>query len=456
MSDFDLKTWIPHGYQERGTDWLVSRPEAALFFPPGLGKTTTSLNAFLKLRSFGYEARLLVIAPLRVCQTTWQDEPKKWAQFADLKVGMAHGPGKEETLLDPWFDIVLLNYDGILWASKILAKQNPFRVVIFDELTKLKHTNTRRYKALKPILPKIQFRWGLTGTPVANGLLDLFGQIYCLDLGARFGAFITHFRLKYFYQQPWDAWGWYITPEKEAQIHRKLADIAMYIDPSEYLDLPELLDVDIKVELPPTIMEQYKKFEAVYIHQITEDKAIIASHAGVLSGKLRQFLGGALYDENHIPMQIHTAKLDALDELVDELAGEPLMVAYTFDHELENLKKRYPNALVFSGGMSEKTVKDNMLAWNTGTHPVMFVQPQAAAHGLNLQFGGNAICWYSLTYNLEDYIQLIKRIHRQGQIRTVRNYRLIVDKTLDSVLAKTLAEKDVTQEAVYTALLKLN
>jgi SNF2 family DNA or RNA helicase len=397
---------------------------------------------------------MLVIAPLRVCQTTWRDEPKKWAQFCHLKIGLAHGPNKEKILLDPQYDIVILNYDGLLWATKILLKNNPFRVVVFDELTKLKHTNTRRFKALKPILPLIQFRWGLTGTPAANGLLDLFGQIYCLDLGARFGKFVTHYRLKYFYQKPWDEWGWYIHPEQETQIHKKLADIAMYIDPEEWLELPELLNIDIEVTFNDDTMRMYKEFEFLYILAL-EDKAITAAHAGVLSSKLRQFVSGALYHEDRTVAHIHNFKLEALGELIDELAGEPLMIAYNFNHEVDAILARHPNALVFRGGMTETEVVKTMAAWNTGEHHLLLVQPQAAAHGLNLQFGGSAICWFSLTYNLEDYIQLIKRIHRQGQVNRVRNYRLIASKTIDKVLADTLAAKDVTQDAIFAALLKI-
>ena len=447
--------WLPHAYQQRGIDWLVSRPEAALFFAPGLGKTSTTLAAFLKLRSLGYNHKMLVLAPLRVCQTTWLDEPKKWAQFAGLSIGLAHGKDKAKILLDPQYDIVVLNYDGIQWAAPLLKKSNPFKMIVYDELTKVKHTNTRRFKLLKPLLPTFQFRWGLTGTPVANGLLDLFGQLYCLDLGVRFGSFITHYRLKYFEQRPWDAWGWYIKPDMEAQIHKKLADIAMYIDPEEWLELPELLDVDLPVELTPALRKQYKEFESLYLLAVNEQTTLVAAHAGILSGKLRQFLGGAIYDEQRNVIDLHTVKLDALDDLIEEMAGEPLMVAYNYNHELDRILKRHPTAIVFRGGMTEAQAKDTMAKWNTGEHALLLVQPQSAAHGLNLQFGGSAICCYSLTYNLEDYIQLIKRLHRQGQTSAVRNYRLIVEKSMDTELAKALSMKGVTQDKVYAALLNL-
>lgn len=453
---FELPEWIPHKYQGRGIDWIVSRPESALFFEPGLGKTSTTLAAFLKLRSLGYNIKMLVLAPLRVCQATWMDEPKKWRQFAHLNIGLAHGKDKAKILFDPKYDIVVLNYDGIQWAAPLLRVSNPFKMVAFDELTKVKHTNTRRFKLLKPILPTFQFRLGLTGTPVANGLMDIFGEIYCLDLGARFGSHITHYRLKYFEQRPWDAWGWYIKPDMEKVIHKKLSDIAMYIDPEEWLELPKLMDIDIPVELPPAVRKQYKEFESLYLLSVADEVAVVASHAGILSGKLRQFLGGAIYNESRDVIDIHAAKLEALDDLIEEMQGEPLLVAYAYTHELDRILKRHPKALVFKGGMTEAEVKATMAAWNTGEHPLLLVQPQSAAHGLNLQFGGNAICWFSLTYNLEEYIQLIKRLHRQGQTKAVRNYRLIVEKSIDITLAKALSEKGATQSKVYEALLKIS
>lgn len=450
-----MKVWVPHKYQQRGIDWLVSRPEAALFFAPGLGKTSTTLAAFLKLRSFGYNIKALVLAPLRVCQTTWLEEHLKWEQFCGLKIGLAHGKNKEKVLLDPQYDIVVLNYDGIQWAAPLLRKGNPFKMVVYDELTKMKHTNTRRFKLFKPLMPTFQFRWGLTGTPVSNGLMDVFGEMYALDLGARFGAYITHYRLKYFEQHPWDEWNWYLKPGMDAQIHKKIAEIAMYIDPEEWLELPDLLDIDVPVTLTPALRKQYKEFESLYLLSLNEQTTLVAAHAGILSGKLRQFLSGAIYDEQKNVVDIHTVKLDALDDLIDEMSGEPLMVAYNFTHELDRIRKRYPKALVFSGGMSETQAKETMAAWNTGMHPLLLVQPQSAAHGLNLQFGGSAICWFSLTYNLEDYIQLIARLHRQGQKSTVRNYRLIVEESMDTELAKALSMKGVTQDKVYAALLKI-
>jgi len=453
MNAFLPPKWVPHDYQERGVRWLVTHPEGALFLWPGLGKTSTTLAAMLKLHALGYKHRMLVIAPLRVCQATWLAEPRKWAQFSHLKVGLAHGPNKKEVLMDPQYDIVVLNYDGIVWASTLLTKRNPFGIVVFDELTKMKHSTTRRFKAIKLILDQFQFRWGLTGTPAANTLMDLFGQILCLDLGYRFGKYITHYKAKYFHQKPYDPWGWHITAEKAERIHAQVSDLAMYVDPEEVLQLPPLMHVDIEVTLPPAVMKQYKELKLLSIMQLTEEKVITAVNAGVATSKLRQLVGGAVYSDDGVE-EVHSAKLDALEDLVEELAGEPLLVAYAFTHELERIQKRFPKVLAIKGGMSSKAVAEVLSAWDNGEAPILCVQPQAAAHGLNLQTGGSKLCWFAQTYNLEEYSQLIARLHRQGQVSTVMVYHILAAGTLDKHIREVLNGKNATQEALFSALLK--
>lgn len=444
--------WSPHDYQSRGIDWLVTHPEGALFWPPGLGKTSTTLAARQKLVSFGYRARMLVLAPLRVAQTTWMREYKRWAQFMDLRVGLAHGPDKLEVLKNPRYDIVVINYDAMPWLAAQLSKGHQFDILLFDELTKVKHTNTKRFKALKPLLPSFTFRWGLTGTPAANGLLDLFGQMYALDLGYRLGKYITHYRLKYFHQKPRDEFNWYITDEKAEQIHKKVADLAMYIQPEEVLKLPDIVHVDLPVALTPKAWDQYKSLEVLAIMELQE-QTITAANAGVLTSKLRQVAGGAIYINAEKEWEeVHTAKLDALDDLLEELAGEPLLLAYNFTHEVERIKQKYPNALVIKGGMSDKSVLPIIDAWNSGSVPLLCVQCDAAAHGLNLQFGGSKLCWFSQTYNLEVYLQLIARLYRQGQLNVVMVYHLLAEKTIDFTIRKVLGVKGITQDALFEAL----
>lgn len=450
LSGFAAATWVPHDYQRRAVEWLATRPEGALFLPPGMGKTSCSLEAFNTLRNMGHVKRMLVLAPLKVCETTWQAEPQKWFQFQGLKVGFAHGPEKHLTLKDEYYDIVLLNYDGLEWASKLL-KPGMFDVLLCDEITRLKNSRSKRFAAIKPVLPVFKFRWGLTGTPAANGLLDLFGQVYVLDLGRRLSRFITHFRAKYFHQKPRDEYRWYITPEKSELLIHQISDLAMYLDPKEWLSLPELMHIPLPVQMPKEVRDQYEQLEDEFIIML-ESGAVTAVNAGVLTAKLRQFTGGAVYYNFPEWQYLHDAKLDRLSELVEEMAGEPLIVAYMFDHELQRLQERFKNSVALRGGMTSAATKAVVEMWNSGDIPILFVQPTSAAYGLNLQFGGSAICWFTLTYNLEEYQQLIARLWRQGQVKHVRNYLLMMEGTIDARVAKVLIQKDIVQADLFNAL----
>lgn len=451
IQSFAAKPWVPEEYQNKGVIWLASRTAGALFLPPGMGKTSMSLAAKLKLTEMGFPSRTLVLAPLTVCLTTWLAEPQKWFQFQGLKVGLAHGPDKELVLNDDYYDIVVLNYDGISWAAPLLAKGHNFQVLLCDEIRRLKNTSSKRYKTLKPLLPSFAFRWGLTGTPAANGLMDLFGQCYVLDLGQRLGRFITHFRLKYFHQKPWDQYRYHITQEKAEELVDKIGDMAMYMDPKDWLKLPPLLNIEILVEFDKETMARYKELENDFILKL-DSGVVTAANAGVLTSKLRQFTGGAVYSSPGIWDAIHTAKLERLEELIDELQGEPLMVAYNFEHEFERLIARYPNALYIKGGMNKTRMQNTVEVWNTGESPLLFIQPQAGSLGLNLQFGGHAIVWFTQTYNLEDYIQQIARLLRREQKIAVKNYLLNVKGTIDQLLTGIMTEKGMTQDMVFERL----
>jgi hypothetical protein len=396
---------------------------------------------------------MLVFAPLTAAVTTWMSEPKKWKEFSGLKVALARGPDRIAILKDFSNDIVVTNYDALEWAGPVLKEGHDFTILVCDELTRLKHIGSKRFKTLKPLLPSFKFRWGLTGTPAANGLMDLFGQVMVLDLGQRLGRFITHFRMTYFYQKPWDQYRYYISDVMADKLVEKISDICMYLDPSEHLTLPPLIDVIRSAPFNATVRKQYKFLEDEFILKL-DTGLVTAANAGVLTSKLRQFTGGAVYHAtaDRAYSDIHKVKIELLDALVEELAGEPLMVAYQFEHEFERLKAVYKDALFIKGGMTKNQLQATVEQWNTGAVQMLLVQPSAAALGLNLQFGGNNLAWYTLTYNLEEYIQLIARLLRKGQTKSVMNYILTVTDTIDAVVAKVLVDKDTTQEKVFKAL----
>lgn len=453
LAAFQAPLWVPHAYQVRGIEWL-HQTEAALFLPPGLGKSSIGLATILALKKAGLPHRTLLLAPLMVCRTTWMSEPQKWLQFQELKIGFAHGPDKKLILNDKYWDIVVMNYDGIEWATPELLKHHDFDILLCDEITRLKNTNSKRYKLFKPVAPTFKIRWGFTGTPAANGLIDLFGQVYILDLGKRLGRYITHFRSNYFHQLPFDQYRYYISPSKAAMLTEKLKDLAMYVDPEEWLELPEFLSIPWPVELSKKGYEQYSFLEEEFILKV-DDGIVTAANAGVLTSKLRQFTGGAIYKEDKTWTEVDESKLERLDELIDEMAGEPLMVAYQFDHERERILARHKHALVLKGGMSAKEVTQIVDTWNGGGVDLLLVQPASTALGLNLQFGGSAIAWFTMTYNLEEFIQMNARLWRQGQTQAVRCYMLTANRTIDKVVADVLTKKDAVQDDLFTSL-KLN
>lgn len=455
LEGFGPPSWVPVNYQVRGVRWLSENIGSALFLKPGSGKTSVILAAYLRASEVVLQRRLrmLVLAPLKPAESTWMDEPRKWKQFSHLKVGLARGALREQILQDLSYDVVVTNYDSLEWIVPILIQKNDFDILAADELTRLKHIQSKRYKLLKPLLPSFIYRWGATGTPAANGLLDLFGQVFVLDLGKRLGRYITHFRMTYFYQKPWDQYRYYISDQVADKLIAKISDICMYLANDEELELPPLIDVVRSTELPVQVRKQYEELETEFIIKL-DTGLVTASNAGVLTSKLRQFTGGAVYHAtaDRTWSKVHDAKIELVQALVEELAGEPLMVSYQFEHEFERLKAVFPDALFIKGGMSKGVLQSTIEQWNTGAIPVLLVQPSAAALGLNLQFGGNNLAWYSLTYNLEEYIQMIARLLRKGQTKSVMNYILTINKTIDQVVAKALVDKDVTQNRVFEAL----
>ncbi len=452
------KKWCSKKYQGQGSTWLSSRPSSALFWAPGLGKTTTVYSAFLNLRKRKLVRRMLVVGPLRVVQGVWRQEAEKWEQFSGLKIGLAHGKGKEDVLLDEELDVVLLNYDGLLWASGYLAETDLFDIVVWDELTRMKHTNTRRFKMIKPLLAKFKFRWGLTGTPAPNGLMDLFGQAFVLDGGQRLGQFITRFRYKFFHKKPFDQWTWYPNTGAAKEITRALSNMAHYVDETDWNDMPQLVTRDLEVVLPPDIMKGYTALERNFIVALKAG-TVTAANAAVLTSKLRQYASGGVYDENKAPIHVHDEKIDRLESLIEELAGDPLIVAVGFLHEVNLIREKLGRAIYgdkempyLGGGVSSGRTSEIIAHWNLGWLPVLLVHPTSVAHGLNLQAGGRAICWFTQTFNLEEYHQLIRRIYRQGQGRRVFNYRITARKTIDGYLSQVLEDKDITQKSLLTGL----
>lgn len=452
---------------------MLEQAAFGLFMSPGMGKTGTSLAAFSLLKQEGLAERMLVIAPLRVTYSVWPAEIRKWENFNHLRVVILHGKDKEQAV-DEDADIYVINPEGLLWflsnGAERLSRLRP-DVLCIDESSRFKSYSSKRFKLLRDHLHKFRRRWILTGTPVPNGLMDLFSQIYILDRGAALGKYISHFRSKWFYPSGYGGYTWVPAPDAFERITERIRPLCRWLSPEDHLDLPELRvggQWDIYVELPKPAMDLYRSLENDFYSKfyppdnIEERVEVMALNAASAGMKCRQVANGAVYytshDDDGIPniadkpwRLVHDAKLDALESLVEELGGAPILVFYEFQHDAERIMKRIECECLT--GTSAKKGDEIIQRFNRGEVKVLLAHPASAAHGLNLQDSCQYVCWFSMTWNLENYLQGIQRVYRQGQTLPVTVYRILATDTLDSRIAETLVKKDVSQNKVLKALL---
>ncbi len=447
--------YIPHDYQREAIKFGVSRACAGFFLDPGLGKTSIMCAILKVLRGKGIVKRALVIAPLRPAYQVWPAEIQKWDDFNDLKVNVLHGDSKDRKFLEQ-ADIDVVNPEGLQWLFSRPAlremREWPWDMLIVDESTRFKHANTSRFKQLKPLLDRFDRRYILTGSPAPNGLLDLFGQVYLLDLGYTLGKFITHYRMQYFDQTGYGGYTWLPRPGADKQIYKQLAPLVLRMDGKDFLDMPPLIFNEVNVELPEKAMAAYRQMEDLLIASV-EDGTVVAANAAAATNKCRQIANGGIYHEGgEAWSHIHEAKTEAVEELVEELQGKPALISYEYRHDLERLQKAFPGAPHIGGGVSASVFRDIERDWNKGLVPVLLAQPQSVAHGLNLQGTSAAVIEHSLTWDLEVREQLIRRVWRQGQKEKVVVHSVVARKTVDELIVKMLAKKDRTQQNLLDAL----
>lgn len=447
--------WTPHGYQLRAIDHLCARGSAALFLDPGMGKTAVTLAAFSELKDAGIANTMLVIAPMRVCQLVWRQEARKWTQFNHFRFAMMAGKPAEERrkLLRADADIWLLNPESVPWlCDQYFMQRLPFDTLCIDELTKFKNGRALRSKKLQPLADKCSRRWGLTGTPVPNGYMDLFGQMKIIDGGAALGRHITHFRDRFFNLKR-DGFNYDLKAGAGKLIEKAIEPYVFRADAEDYLTLPPLQTHRIELELPAVELKKYKAMKRDMIVSL-EGHTITAANMAACYNKLQQFAGGAMYTSPPNYVTTHDLKLDALDELIEELQGQPLLVAYAYGHELQRILERHPNTPYLGGGVSGKRAEEIEREWNAGKYPVLLCHPASAGHGLNMQLGGAGhLCWFSQTWDYELYDQFIRRIHRQGNsAERIVMHKIIVMDTIDELVEDALAGKETTQDALLAAL----
>jgi len=398
--------------------------------------------------------KVLVIAPKKVAEATWQAEAAKWDNVSGLRISTVLGTAKQrlKALLTP-ADVYVINRENVTWLVDYYKNTWPFDMVVADESSSFKSHTAKRFKSLAAIRSHINRMVCLTGTPAPNGLLDLWSQVFLLDQGERLGKKFTHFRERYFdpgQRNRTTIFSWDPKDAAWENIMAKISDICISMKSEDYLQLPEIVYNDIPVQLDQKAAHAYNELEKkMVLELISQDKTIDVTSAAALSNKLQQLANGAIYDENGKWYPVHDCKLEAFMELLEQLHGKPALVFYNFRHDLERLENALRKTdLVYKRLEGAKEMDE----WNAGKLNILLAHPASCAYGLNLQAGGNHVIWFGLNWSLELYQQANKRLHRQGQKERVIVHHLLCTGTRDDDLIAALGKKDKAQQFVIESL----
>lgn len=450
-----MKKFIPHEYQRYAAEYIITHPVTALLLDMGLGKTVTTLTAVNELIYDYFEiSKVLVIAPLRVARDTWPAEIQKWEHLQNLTYSVAVGTEAERLRsLKTQADIYIINRENVQWLIEENGVVFNYDMLIIDELSSFKNHDTKRFKSLMKMRPKVKRVVGLTGTPSSNGLMDLWAEFRVLDMGKRLGRFISNYRLNYFTPDKRNGqivYSYKPLPFAEQAIYDAISDITISMKSTDHLKMPELVSTAYPAVMSDAETRTYEDFKSEYVMKLGKDKEITAANAAVLCGKLTQMANGAIYDEFGECHLIHDRKLDALEDIIEAANGKPLLVAYWYQSDCDRIEKRLHELHIpFSRMDSSESIR----RWNSGELPVALIHPASAGHGLNLQSGGSTIVWFGMTWSLELYSQTNARLWRQGQISdTVVVMHIITAGTIDEDIMKALQRKDKTQSALIAAV----
>lgn len=422
---------------------ILSKRRCALFALMGAGKTVITLTAIQRLIDEFEVRKVLVVSTKRVARLVWPAEVHDWEHLRHLRVENLRGPEPQRIrALGRKADIYTISMDSLQWLVDHYGDAWPFDMVVLDESRSFSGHDGKRFKAAKKIRRKARYFVELTGTPTPQGLTDLWAQLYLLDGGERLGVNITAFRERWFTYNPWE---YRYKPKKHAQseITQLISDICMVVE--SYDGLPEGTKNIIKCPLSDADMKRYKDFEEERVLEMV-GVDLTPVNAAVLTNKLLQYANGAVYDDNRVAHTVHDEKLDALADLLDRLNGDPLLLAYSFEHDIQRIKERFPYAVELTD--NPKIVKD----WNAGKIPLLLAHPKSAGHGLNLQFGGANICWFGLSWSLELHDQLNARLLRSGQTRSVFIHYLVVPDSMDEIVLRSLDNKSEAQASLLSEL----
>lgn len=470
------RVFNPREYQQQAIRFLVENDRANLFASPGMGKTCATLTALEAACLLRDAYPVLVVAPHRVANGVWTRETSKWAHLKHLRVSKILGTAAERiAALRAKADIYTINYENLSWLEEQLGGKMPFKTVVADESTRLKnHRCSLQVSKLgkrffrkagaknASALARMSFAYdnhtNLTGTPAPNGLQDLWGQQFFVDHGEQLGRSYTAFTDRWFRIRPGssrEAAVFEPLKHAEAEITERLKASTLSLDAYDWFDVERPREVDIEIELTDRLMKDYRTLHNDAVLQLTEDTTVTAVNAAVITAKCLQFATGILHDSDSVVHPIHDLKLQALESLMENLCGAPLLVAYHWKATAESILRRFKGkAEVLPKGAKQKDCEDR---WNRGEIPMLLVHPQSAGHGLDLQHGGHNLCIFSPQWDLELYQQVIERIGpvRQAQAgydRLVNVYRLITKGTFDEVVIKRIDTKCTVQQAVMQAV----
>ena len=439
--------YLERPYQQRAQNFLLDNKRAGLLIDMGLGKTVCVLSTLVVLQAVEEAKRVLIVAPKRVAESTWPDEITKWNHTKSLTYSVLVGTKKRrlEALQSNTF-IHIINFENLKWLMEQHGKRWPYDVVVVDEATRVKSPTALGTRLLRRICRHTAWFWWLTGSGAPNGLQDLWAPMYLLDQGKRLESSIGRFREKYCQPCGFELRQWCMRDGAEDSIYRSIEDIVLSMRSEDYLELPDLIENTIKVALPEAARAQYKQMEDEFFLELESgDAPIEAVNAGAKAMKLRQLASGFVFSDDSTWHSVHNSKLEALKEVVEGLRGEPALLAYYFRPDLERIVKAIPQARYLD-------TADAIRDWNQGKVPVALVCAASHGHGLNLQHGGRHLIFFSLDWNLDNHLQLRKRLYRSGQKRTVIEHYIEAENTVDQLIRKRLSTKRTVQDLLYEAL----
>jgi len=452
-----------HGYQQKAVNFQCTRPNSMLWLDMGLGKTVITLTSMAHLIKTQFLRGVIIVAPIRVIRLVWRQEAVKWEHTKHLRFSMVTGTKDQRTraLLRP-ADVYLINYENLGWLSETIQtyfvkkdKPLPFNGIIWDEISKMKNSSTNRVKAFRKIADKFDWSTGLTGTPASNGYKDLHGQFLVVDKGERLGTSKTAFRTR-FYRK--------VGPYKEVAyedtedtIKKLIGDITLEMSAEDYNPLPDLMVNDVEIEMPDDLRAKYEKMEKEFFLVLDSGKEIEAFNQASLTNKCLQFSNGAMYPIAGMPLwePVHDLKLEALEEIIDEAQGSPILCSYAYRSDAARIMEKFKHLdpINLTECKSEASLNNAMHRWKTGDCALMIGHPASMGHGIDgLQKNGHILVWYGLNWSLDLYEQFNARVRRQGQGVPVICHRIMCQDTLDQAQALALDDKATTQAGLRNAI----